>query len=121
MPEESINSTAVPTAASKAQQISDSIMSPYCPGMTLSACPSSDARSLRVEIESRFEKGYTEDAVINELKMRFGEKILPSPQDTFLGGLAFMAPWIFIAIAFLLLGRYVKSIRERATERKINT
>jgi cytochrome c-type biogenesis protein CcmH/NrfF len=89
--------------------------------MTLSACPSSDARSLRVEIESRFEKGYTEDAVINELKMRFGEKILPAPQDALLNNLAFLAPWCFIAIALLLVARYVRNLGIRAAERKIKS
>lgn len=109
-----------PSPQDRAQKISDTIMSPYCPGMTLSACPSSDARSLRVEIQSRFEKGYTDEAVMNELKMRFGEKVLPAPQDSLLSGMAFLAPWCFIAISLLLLARYVKSIRERAMERKIH-
>ena len=120
MPDQNPDINQSTAAASQAQKISDSIMSPYCPGMTLSACPSSDARSLRVEIEGRFNKGYTEEAVINELKMRFGEKILPTPPNPLLNHLAFMAPWCFIAVALLLLARYVSTIRERAAEKKIN-
>ena len=54
------------------QEISDNVMSPFCPGLTLSACPSPQAKDLRLEIKSLLENGYSKEAVINQLKITYG-------------------------------------------------
>jgi cytochrome c-type biogenesis protein CcmH/NrfF len=88
----------------KTQEISDSIMSPYCPGRTLSACPSEKARELRVEISRFLERGYSRDAVIRQLKGMFGNTIQASPEPSGFGIIAWSAPFfIIVCIGFGLL------------------
>jgi cytochrome c-type biogenesis protein CcmH/NrfF len=88
----------------KTQEISDSIMSPYCPGRTLSACPSEKARALRVEISTFLERGYSKDAVIRQLKGMFGNTIQASPEPSGFGIIAWSAPFFIITcIGFGLL------------------
>ncbi len=64
---------------SEANQLYDTLMSPYCPGRTLSACPSDDARQLRENIFGWLQGGATVDAVIGRLKVTYGEKISAAP------------------------------------------
>ncbi len=87
----------------KTQEISDSIMSPYCPGRTLSACPSDKARNLRNEISIFFERGYTRDAVIRQLKGRYGSLIIGEPGTSGAWVLAWITPSIILLSIIILI------------------
>ena len=51
-------------ASRVASELSSEIMSPFCPGRTLSACPSRDAVSLRQSILLMAEEGYSKDRIL---------------------------------------------------------
>ena len=78
-------------------QFFDSIMSPYCPGMTLSACPSDDARLLRDEIREKLQQGISEEQIKGDLKTRFGN-LSGGPSGGPLGGMAYLGILVFFVI-----------------------
>ena len=55
------------------------LMSPYCPGRTLSACPSERAAELRQWILLQEAAGATREEVVANLEARFGEQIYSAP------------------------------------------
>lgn len=94
------------------QRISDSIMSPYCPGMTLSACPSPDARALRLEIGGWLMGGKDNGQVMMSLAERYGEKIKAVPSDD--GGVYrvfALTPIVVIGVGTLLSIFYLFYLR----------
>ena len=93
------------------QTISDSIMSPFCPGRTLSACPSGKATDLRAEIKGWLTQGYSEAAVYNQLRVRYGETVTGVPASSGVGLLGWFAPAIFVAFALLVVARKLRSMR----------
>ena len=55
------------------------LMSPYCPGRTLSACPSERAAEVRQWILLQEAAGATREEVVANLEARFGEQIYSAP------------------------------------------
>jgi len=60
-------------------QIAHELMSPFCPGRTLAACPSEKANELRTWILLQEAAGASREEVERELVDRFGEGVLPAP------------------------------------------
>jgi len=87
-------------------QFFDSVMSPYCPGMTLSACPSEDARILRNEIREQLEKGIAKEKIEADLEVRFGN-LSGGPSGGALGGMAYLGILVFFVIG---LGIIIRTI-----------
>ena len=86
----------------QAIELSEQIMSPYCPGVTLHECPSSEAIELRERIEGWLATGWSEEAVMSELERQFGPSIRARPPGAGAGLAAWLVP-ILIAVGGLLL------------------
>jgi cytochrome c-type biogenesis protein CcmH/NrfF len=68
------------TPQAVAWKLSNEIMSPFCPGLTLAACPSGAAARLRSEIAGRLAEGESHSQVLETLVARFGEGIRATPR-----------------------------------------
>ena len=86
-----------PTAP-EAREIFRTVMSPFCPGLTLADCPSPAAYELRDEIRARIDAGEAPEVILDELVAEYGQEILGNPSGTPLGRLAVAIP---VAVALL--------------------
>ena len=75
-----------------ANAVSQKIMSPYCPGLTLHDCPSDAAADLREDIAGWARDGMTEDEIIDRLEDEFGAGILATPPAEGSGLVAWLLP-----------------------------
>ena len=93
----------VPVAASAAEpedvanRISNDVMSPYCPGVTLHDCPSDAAVQLRDRILGWAEEGWSRQRILDRLEAEYGTSILSSPPASGIGLGAWIAPLIAVA------------------------
>jgi cytochrome c-type biogenesis protein CcmH/NrfF len=87
----------------KTQAISEQVMSPYCPGRTLSSCPSEDARKLRFQISEWLSQGYSESAVKRQLIGIYGSDVIGQPEFKGFGKIAWVSPFLIIIAAFCVL------------------
>ena len=94
-----------PEVERQATGIFDSVMSPFCPGRTLSGCPSGDAIALRKEILLWLSQGQTRDEIVMILENRYGKAIYGAPKAEGFG----LAAWI-IPMGFVLLGTLVIAV-----------
>lgn len=76
--------------ARRVKHLSDELKSPFCPGKTLLTCTSGQAYELRVEIRDMVMAGMTDQAIIEDLKQRYGEEVSNPPQ-----------PWYTFFVPFL--------------------
>jgi cytochrome c-type biogenesis protein CcmH len=92
----------VPPAA---RTVINSVMSPYCPGLLLSNCPSPSADSLRRAIVARAAGGETESQLRQALVDVYGEQVLAAPAMRGAGVVAWTVPFILIVgIGAAILG-----------------
>jgi cytochrome c-type biogenesis protein CcmH len=93
--------TAAPTGgASWAYDLAADLMSPFCPGRTLAACPSPDAAELIQWIALQEAAGASREEVVAVLVERHGEAILGAPPAR---GITLWA-YVFPVLGFLAFG-----------------
>jgi cytochrome c-type biogenesis protein CcmH/NrfF len=85
---------AVAAPEDVANRLSNEIMSPFCPGVTLHDCPSAEADALRERIRNWSADGWSEDQIMSELTAEYGPGINAVPPND-VGGLA---PWMLPAL-----------------------
>lgn len=86
---------AAPAAAAPedvANRISNQVMSPFCPGVTLHDCPSQQADDLRARIRGWAEKGWSEDKIMDQLRVEYGPGISAVPGNEVGGIPAWLLP-----------------------------
>ena len=71
------NPDAVPTA----QQVDDRTMSPFCVGLTLAACPSSEALQLRATIAGMVAGGKTNRQIDSFLLANYPKTVIGAPRS----------------------------------------
>ncbi len=89
---------APPAEDSWGYALAHELMSPFCPGRTLAACPSPNATELRMWIVMQEAAGATQAEVMEDLIARFGDVIRSEPKQEGWGILAYLFP------AFLIFG-----------------
>lgn len=86
---------ADPGAVPTVREVSERTMSPFCPGLTLSECPSQQSAELRSRIGTKIDAGWTNRRIDEWLVASYGEGVLAKPT----GPVAYLVP-----IAVLLGG-----------------
>jgi len=87
----------------EAQAISETSMSPFCPGRTISSCPSPQARELRGQIHTWLQQGYSPEAVKNQLLLIYGEDVRGTPQTEGFGIVGWTMPAVFVILSLALV------------------
>lgn len=125
---QAVSPSAAPTAASQttaytpdverqARAIFADVLSPYCPGLTLTACPTQGSFILKDSIRKQLAVGMTREQVWTELEARFGQGIYAKPKASGVGLLAWLGPYVAIALAGLLLTWWLRRASTRGREK----
>jgi len=83
-----------------AREIFETVLSPYCPGRTISNCPSPQADELRADIRQQLAAGESPEEVKEDLYEVFGDELRTVPRAAGFGLLA----WVVPGLAFLVGG-----------------
>jgi cytochrome c-type biogenesis protein CcmH len=94
-----------------AYELSHNLMSPYCPGRTLSDCPSPQADELRLWILEQARAGATKEEVEAELFRSFGDQLRQAPRAEGIGLLAYAVPGVFLLAGAALLAAFLRRSR----------
>jgi len=97
----------------KAQELYDEVMSPFCPGRLLANCPSSQAADLRDRIREQLAAGEAKEDVIDGLYAIWGEEVLGARRNA----IAWLVPVAVIALAGLLLVAWLRGTSRRHAAR----
>ena len=98
-----VPAAAAITPGDVAERVADRVMSPFCPGLTLSACPSAEATKLRARIEQWARHGLDETRIMHRLADEYGPGVRAVPSARGSGLLAWLLPAAFLVAAVALL------------------
>lgn len=97
----------------EARAIINAALSPFCPGLTLQACTSPSADSLRRVIVARVRSGDAPEKITADLYADYGEAIRAAPLKSGAGLVVWVVPGLVVAIAALMLTYWLRSRRRR--------
>ena len=86
-----------------AYELSDELMSPYCPGRALSECPSGNADAMRRWIIEQEEAGVSRAEVEEALYARFGDQLRQAPRAEGVGIVAYAVPAVALLVGGVVL------------------
>lgn len=98
-----------PNETPTSREVQNRVMSPFCPGVLLADCTSSESAELRKRIDDRIEKSWSNRKIDSWLVGEYGSDVLARPSGL-------VAPAVPIAMLFLGAGliAYV-ALRRRTT------
>lgn len=91
---DSLSPAARSAVVTQSNQLFGTLMSPFCPGLTLANCPSIYAETLRVSVRGRLAAGEEPDQVVESLVAAFGEGMRGAPRARGLGLALWTLPFI---------------------------
>jgi cytochrome c-type biogenesis protein CcmH/NrfF len=97
----------------EAQRLFGQLMSPFCPGLTLAACPSPGADSLRRDIRERLSGGETPRSVVASYAADWGEQMLGAPPVRDWGAVLWLAPGVLLTLGAIGLTLWLRTERRR--------
>jgi cytochrome c-type biogenesis protein CcmH/NrfF len=110
-------SAAAQVSAEQAQKTADAaisrIRSPYCPGLMLEVCPSTQAEMLRDSIRVAAAQGQSARAIVEDVLARHGEEWRAVPKRSGAGLLAWLILPMSLVIGGLVLWGRVKVMRSQ--------
>ena len=92
------------------------VMSPFCPGRTLSACTSGQADTLRMWILVQEAAGRSQEDVHAEILAKYGDVVLSAPRPAGFGVTAYALPALFFLGGGLVVAVYLKRQTRSARE-----
>jgi cytochrome c-type biogenesis protein CcmH/NrfF len=106
--------TAAASPAEITQRVADRVLSPFCPGLTLSACPSRQATQLRARIEEWARHGLGEKGIMLRLENQYGPRIRAVPPPRGNGLVAWLVPGLSLVAGAGLLLSTMRRLTRRA-------
>jgi cytochrome c-type biogenesis protein CcmH/NrfF len=93
------------------------IRSPYCPGLMLEVCPSSQAEALRDSIRVAAAQGQSARAIVEDVLARHGEEWRAVPRRSGAGLLAWLILPLALVVGGLVLWGRIKVMRTQGPAR----
>lgn len=105
-----------PEVERQATSLFAEIMSPYCPGMTLTTCPSPQAAVMKDSIRRVLAGGETPEELMNGLERAYGPDIRSRPPARGMGLLAWIGPFALLGLGGIGLTWWLRrsSVRQEA-------
>lgn len=97
-----------------AQRLFGELMSPFCRGLTLAACPSPGADSLRQDIRTRLSGGETPRSITAAYARDWGEQMLGAPPVRDWGVLLWAIPGVALVGGAAGLSLWLRTLRRRS-------
>ncbi len=82
--------------ADQVNEIASGLYCPVCENIPLDACGTAACADWRNEIRLFLEQGMTEDEIVEDFVLRFGDRVVGTPLDPILRGLSLVTPWLVI-------------------------
>lgn len=89
--------------ADEVNEIAGKLYCPVCENIPLDTCGTAACEDWRYEIQLQLEQGLTEEQIIDDFVVRFGDRVVGTPQDPVLRGLALITPWVLVGLSLLAL------------------
>jgi cytochrome c-type biogenesis protein CcmH len=99
-----------------ANSISEQVMSPFCPGVTLHDCPSDNAIRLRSQIARWAAQGWSRQRIMTKLLAEYGPDIRAVPDEQGASLLVWLLPAVALVAGAGIAGMFARRWSERGSD-----
>lgn len=92
----------------EAREIFTTTMSPYCPGLLISDCPSGKASDLKVKIREQLADGATVEQIRTELEIDYKAALDARPPVEGFGVLMWVVPTVLLLVGAVIAVRWIR-------------
>lgn len=85
--------------ADEVNAIARQLYCPVCENIPLDTCGVAACEDWRAEIRMYIGLGMTDQEIIDDFVVRFGDRVVGTPQDPTLRALSLVTPWVLVALA----------------------
>lgn len=86
--------------ADQVNAVARQLYCPVCENIPLDTCGVAACEDWRAEIRMYIGMGMSDQEIINDFVVRFGDRVVGTPQDPVLRALSLVTPWVLVALAF---------------------
>jgi cytochrome c-type biogenesis protein CcmH len=97
----------------RAQDVSSQLMCPTCKGQSVADSASAASNGIRKYINTRIDAGASDDEIIEELRLQYGDDIVLTPDRSGIAGLVWTLPVAVLVAAVVGLGFAFRRWRQR--------
>lgn len=101
------------TKAERTQHLAEQLMCPRCKGQSVADSASSASEGIRQYIDTQIDQGATDQEIIDELSLQYGESIVLTPEKSGLAGLVWTLPVAVLVVALVGIGFAFRRWRHR--------
>jgi cytochrome c-type biogenesis protein CcmH len=114
MPQGEVAPLYPPAVETQASRIFNTTMSPFCPGLLLSNCPSPQAGILRDRIRAELAAGIPAESVTARLYAEYGDQLRATPPPSGFGLLAWVMPGLALVAAGVAVALWLRRTTRQA-------
>ena len=96
--------------------IAHQLYCPVCENIPVDVCGTAACEDWRNEIRGMLASGMSEEEIINNFVVRFGDRVVGTPRDPVIAAISIIAPWLFvifgIGVALYTITQWQRKSRE---------
>lgn len=97
--------------ADEVNQVAKELYCPVCEGIPLDTCGTAACEDWRLEIRGYLEDGWTEEQIVDDFIVRFGDRVVGVPDDPTLQTVSLGTPLLMIVVSLLAVSFVILRLR----------
>jgi cytochrome c-type biogenesis protein CcmH len=117
MAQETVLGSDVDTSGITDDMVNDVARLLYCPvceSTPLDTCGTAACKDWRDEIRTMLAEGMNSEEIVDNFVLRFGDRVVGTPQDPMLRAFSLVTPWVMILIGVLIAGWTILKWKRRS-------
>jgi len=85
--------------ADQVNDVANQLYCPVCENIPLSTCSTVACEDWREEIRAMLATGMSDDDIIDNFVVRFGDRVVSTPRDPVIAAISIITPWLMLIVA----------------------
>ena len=101
--------------------IAHQLYCPVCENIPLDTCGTAACEDWRNEIRGMLATGMSEEEIIDNFVVRFGDRVVGTPRDPVIAAISIVTPWLFVIFGISVALYTLTQWRRKSGEQKADT
>jgi cytochrome c-type biogenesis protein CcmH len=100
-------------------EVSQKLYCPVCENIPLDTCGTAACKDWREEVRMMLASGMSEDSIIDNFVVRFGDRVVGVPKNPVLRAMSLITPWVMLFLGLLVAGWTILNWKRRSGDKEV--